>query len=134
MNEIEKSNQFIKLIWIALFVSPVLFFAVGHFVVFPIVPEEGNDKYVYLFMGVALLQAILSKVFYIKSDSASGTVIEVMRQRLNCYLISWALGESIALTGLILPFLCGKASIQYAYSFFIAAILLNYIHKPNLNS
>jgi hypothetical protein len=134
MNEIEKANQIIKAIWIALVASPVIFFFAGYFVLFPEITEVKEEKFVYVFMGFALLQAILSKVFYIKADTCNGDEKKVIAHKLKHYLISWALGDSIAVIGLILPVICGKNSIQYAYSFFIAAVLLNYVHKPNLES
>ena len=119
-----------KVLWLALVISPLTIFLVGQFVVFPTIDHTGSPDKIWVFMGIALVLAIVAKVIHIKANSFSDNNKE--QNALIMYVLSWALGDSIAVLGLITPILVGMNAIDYSYSFFVAAILINIIHKPNL--
>lgn len=122
-------SHIIKKIWMGLILTPLFLMGFAHFIFFKSIEVDYSEKAVFVFMGVAILLAISAKVFFIKAQGSRENP-----KRVRAFICSWALAEMIAFIGLLLPIVCGTQASQYAYSFFITASILNYIHKPSFVS
>lgn len=130
----ETPKNIVWIIWIALLASQFIYlgvlFYMGKLKVTPV-----NDMTYIGAMGAMALSILgISEFFWQKtkeqkSSDPSKTSVYTPEKFTNS-IIAWALGESIAIYGLVLGFL-EKAEPNIIYSFFALALALHIYRKPN---
>ena len=118
-----------RVIWMALLISVVIYYAITHFVERP-EDVEPNPTLSLTLICVAVLAVLIS--FLIKSRLLSKAVdqqhIGMVQQ---AYVVTWAITEVAALLGLLDFF---KTSDRYYHALFIIAALGLLLHFPRRES
>lgn len=118
------SPQTLKILFFALLMSQFIFLGVGKFILWEgLEPQEGAEIFLYVIASVSLIILFVGQLTFGKAKSAAS-----IDEALTLYILTWALGESVSIFGLILPIL--GVEIQYSYLFFAAGIGAHLLRFP----
>lgn len=129
MNQVQrKSSKFtLLIIWSALLFSMLLYLVITiNYVKNP--EEELNNEVVFQFLsGISIVLTFVSQFFYRKA-LRKYHLEKSLKQAFPMLIVTWALGEAIAVFGVVLGFY-GIEPFK-VYSFFAAAIFLHLVRHP----
>ena len=133
-NSSETPKQVVWIIWAALLGSQFIYLAVLYFKG-KLSEVIANDMtYIGAMGAMAFSILAISEFFWQKTKNKNSSdpskANSYTPERFTNSIIAWALGESIAIYGLVLGFL-NKAEPNIIYSFFALAIALHLYRKPN---
>lgn len=137
-NQVEQQNPkfILTIIWGALLFSMFLYL----YIVETMVPSDNVaapelDLMFQILAGIGIICAFVSQFFFQKAIKTINAALESRLSRESgiqkafpMLIISWAIGESIAVFGLVLGF--NGMNMDRVYSFFAAAILLHLFRHP----
>lgn len=131
------TKQSIWMIWGALLMSQLVFCGVGHFKIFPTVPEGMKINVLIIMASIAVVLLFVSHIFFRKgknllseSNQSHDVDISQMQQAFTFLVAGWGLGEAVTIMGLILPIIGGVGLIEYSYMFFSMGIGFHIYRRP----
>lgn len=130
-NQPKASKQTLWILWSALLFSLFLLLGIRVFVLENqrIDPQIDNfSLYLSIFASLSVILIFLSEMFYRKATIGSPKEVTLKIQ--THYIVSWALGQSIAIYGLPLFILLGEQSLVYSNLAFAVGIGLHIYHRP----
>ncbi len=128
-------NQALLILWMAMMVSNLIVVGVSYFIFFPHEPTGEPASFflpvlTIISLGVGYVShLIFERVNSIKQNSELSALIKSQRS-FSYYILSWALGESITIFGMVYSMLAIGEMKGVAYGFFLAGIYLHILHRP----
>ncbi len=128
-----KSKSIRMILWFALLMSNIMMAGIAFNIIFPKATGSLANA-LPIFASIAIVIAFVSKFLYGKargiiSDNSLSTH-EKHTKSFVLFILSWAIGESISILGLIYGMMGPTDMVHYGYYFFAIGIGLHLTNRP----